>query len=234
MNDGIFDPTKPEILLFAMEGGEKLTKQELGSCVDGSWTGDPRMQIVGVAFMAPMEDFGENHPEGFAGRLDNWHIHFNVCEGEGEDSVTTKEQCEASGGRFIERVGWMIHAYTVPDFDNQAGVFANYNATVWPREEGGADTGSDLPDAKPARESVIVNFEFESPIEVAPGEAVTFRNADGVPHTVTAHTASEFGKTFDSGELRTNQSFTLSLDEPGSYEFSCKYHKFMMGTVIVK
>ena len=234
MTDGVFDPRRPEILLFAMEGGEKLTKQELGDCVDGKWAGDPRMQIVGAAFMLPFEDFGENHPEAFAGRLDNWHIHFNVCEGESRDSVTTRERCEASGGRFIERVGWMAHAYTVPGFDNQMGVFANYNPTVWPRKDDGADSRAEPGDAAAARESVIANFRFESPIEVARGETITFRNADEVPHTVTEQTASESDRTFDSGELGANGTFSVSFDEPGNYAFFCKYHQFMMGTVIVK
>src|SRR5262245_46512792 len=72
MADHIFDPEKPEILLFAVEGADQLTQKDIGDCVDGRWTGNPRQQIVGAAFVLPTEQFGKDHPQGFAGPLDNW------------------------------------------------------------------------------------------------------------------------------------------------------------------
>jgi hypothetical protein len=56
-----------------------------------------------------------------------WHAHVNLCAPpiRGEDdllprstkfglrgSVTTKEECDAAGGRFFPQVfGWMVHVY---------------------------------------------------------------------------------------------------------------------------
>ncbi|MCI0545963.1 MAG: cupredoxin family copper-binding protein, partial [Candidatus Rokubacteria bacterium] len=232
--DGVFDVEKPEMLLFAQAGGEKFSKQELGGCRKRRWTGPPGFRIVGAAYMLPTEDHGESHPEGFAGPIDNWHVHYQSCIGAAMDEILTREQCEARGGQLVEKAGWMIHAYAVPEFDNQLGVFAMFNPSIWPRAEAGAAPGSPAPGPAPGGlASAIRGFAFE-PIEVEAGRAVTITNADAVPHTVTAGKPAEPSGAFDSGLLGRGESFTLRLDEPGEYEFYCTYHTFMRGRVVVK
>ena len=234
MTDG-FVVDKPEIILLGAEGGETLRQSELGACVDGKWTGDPTVQVVGAAFMVPMS---EDHPEGFAGPIDNWHIHHNTCAGADLEiaSITfEKEACEAEGGQLMEVMPiWMMHAYAAPGFDNQQGVFAMFNGSIWPLSESedilAFQTQSDFDEHTVM--SPINNFSFSS-VEVKEGESVVFSNSDTVPHTVTAGTPGDPSGEFDSGLFGTGQSFVLSLDEAGSYNFFCSIHPTMTGTIVV-
>lgn len=133
VKDNALDLVKPEILLFAAEGGERLTQQEIGDCVDGRWTGDLQMQIVGASFMLPGKDAGNEHPDGFAGPLDNWHVHKDVCLNLLTAASFTKEECERRGGTYMATTQWMIHTYVVPEFDSAVGVFNLWNPSIWPK-----------------------------------------------------------------------------------------------------
>lgn len=69
-------------------------------------------------------------------------------------------------------------------------------------------------------------------IEVNPGQSVTFVNSGSTAHTATADAAG----SWDSANLAPGQTFTTpALTKPGTYTYSCKYHKAlgMTGTIIV-
>lgn len=225
---------EPEIVLLAKAGGETLPRSEVGDCVDGRWTGDPDYQVVGAAYMVPMTD---DHPEGFAGDLDNWHIHFNTCAGaENENrSVADRAGCEAEGGDFMEVIPiWMMHTYVVPEFDSQQGVFSMWNGSIWPIVTTSGlrrtMTQSDLPDGIL---SPINNFSFGT-IRIDVGEEVVFSNSDSVPHTVTSGSPSSPTRLFDSGAFGAGETFGTSFDEAGEFDFYCTLHPQMTGTVIVE
>ncbi|HUI01400.1 MAG TPA: cupredoxin domain-containing protein [Nitrososphaerales archaeon] len=69
------------------------------------------------------------------------------------------------------------------------------------------------------------------PLTVVVGinSTVKWVNNDSAPHTVTADDAS-----FDSGNVAPGQSFTFTFTTPGTYQYHCVYHPWMVGTVIVK
>jgi plastocyanin len=79
---------------------------------------------------------------------------------------------------------------------------------------------------------VIDNFAF-SPreITVTPGTRVTWVNHDDVPHTATS---SVKPRTFDSGALDTDATFSFVFKAAGTYEYFCAVHPHMTGKVIVK
>ena len=235
--DGVFDPAKPEMLLFAKPGGEKLNKDELGQCRKGVWTGAKDFQVVGAAFMLPTEQFGDQHPEGFAGPLDNWHVHYQSCIGVNMDLILTQQQCEALGGHIVETAGWMIHAYAAPGFENRYGVFSMWNPTIPPVVDGKKLAAPRRTDAGAvaagASRSAIRDFSFEA-IEVEAGKPVVITNSDAVPHTVTAGLPMQPSGAFESGALMTGESFTRTFDQPGEYTFYCTYHPFMRGRIVVK
>ena len=56
----------------------KLTHSEVVQCEHGLWTADPAMQVLGAAYLLPLTD---DRPEGFAGEIANWHIHYTSCAG---------------------------------------------------------------------------------------------------------------------------------------------------------
>jgi len=66
-------------------------------------------------------------------------------------------------------------------------------------------------------------------LTVAVGTKVTFKNSDPVAHTVTAA-----DKSFDSGNLDQNATWSHVFDKAGTYKFICTYHPYMKGTIVVK
>lgn len=79
---------------------------------------------------------------------------------------------------------------------------------------------------------VAINDVGFSParVEVARGTTVEWANTGGMPHQVMG-TDLAFD---DSNLLRTNETFTRTLNEPGTYTYLCGPHQNMIGTIIVK
>ncbi len=241
---GEFNPDQPQMVLFAKEDGQTLDGTEIGSCTeDGGWDGPDGFEPVGAVFNLNLT---ENHPDGFAGDIDNWHIHYNTCIArsadravEGSDmgeggSAVTEQQCQNAGGRFLPVIpSWMMHAYVADDFDAQAGVFSMFNPSVWPRVETDTLKASRTVDTEDALDAPINNFDFGD-ITAKVGETIRFSNSDSLPHTVTAGTAFDPSAQFDSGILGTGQSFDLSFDTAGSYELFCVLHPDMTAVIEVE
>ena len=76
---------------------------------------------------------------------------------------------------------------------------------------------------------VISNFAFNpAQITVPVGTQVTFANNDGASHTVTADNGD-----FDSGTLKTGQTFTYTFNKAGTFSYHCNFHTYMKGAVTV-
>jgi plastocyanin len=73
-------------------------------------------------------------------------------------------------------------------------------------------------------------------LTVKPGETITFTNEESIPHDV--HKTSGPGKDFASGPsggMQEGDTFELTLDKPGKYEYVCDVHApGMAGTITVK
>jgi plastocyanin len=81
------------------------------------------------------------------------------------------------------------------------------------------------------------NIQFEPrDITVKPGETITFKNDESIPHDV--HKTSGPGSDFSSGDdggMNEGDTFKLKLDQPGKYEYVCHVHSpGMAGTITVK
>jgi plastocyanin len=77
----------------------------------------------------------------------------------------------------------------------------------------------------------IDNFAF-SPQEltVAVGTTVEWVNRDDIPHVVV----SDDKKTFKSKALDTDETFSYTFTQPGTYPYFCSIHPKMTGKVIVQ
>ena len=76
---------------------------------------------------------------------------------------------------------------------------------------------------------MITNFAFAPADVVVPaGTTVTWTNRDDIPHTVTS-----VDGVFGSPALDTDDSFSLTFAREGSYQYFCKLHPHMVGTVRV-
>jgi len=85
-----------------------------------------------------------------------------------------------------------------------------------PTEEGSASGGS----------MTILGFEF-SPLTVTAGTEFSIENLDGTAHTVTSDD-DVFDVRVEGGATQT-----LSIAEPGTYDFHCEIHSSMQGTIVV-
>ena len=89
-------------------------------------------------------------------------------------------------------------------------------------------TPAAVPSGQVAR-TVIRGMTFpEDRLEVTVGTTVVWTNEDALAHTVTAVDGS-----FDSGRLRSGDSWSYTFDTVGTVEFYCGPHPFMRGTVVV-
>lgn len=219
----------PEMLLFASEDGFGLGRSDLGSCTDdGGWDGIDSLEVVGAAYFIDLTD---EHPDGFAGPLDQWHVHYNSCAGGEVDSTSSEELCEANGGSFFEfQRNWMMHTYVADGFDSQTGVFAMWNDSIWPTNAGAATTATDIDEAD--NQTSILDFSFEN-LTVQAGESIGWINNDEVPHTIAAGSPGSPGD-FLSDPIGTGGAFALTFDEPGIVPFFCSLHPTMTGNITVQ
>lgn len=76
----------------------------------------------------------------------------------------------------------------------------------------------------------IANMSFgPSSLSVKVGTTVTWKNTDGYAHTVT----SNDGTSFDSGNLAGGASFSYKATAVGTYDYHCRIHSGMTGTLTV-
>ena len=76
----------------------------------------------------------------------------------------------------------------------------------------------------------IDNFTFvPARLTVKAGTTVTWRNEDDIPHTVTSVT-----QLFKSRALDTDDSFSFTYTESGTYEYFCSLHPRMTATIVVE
>ncbi|MFP5321798.1 MAG: plastocyanin/azurin family copper-binding protein [Acidimicrobiia bacterium] len=111
--------------------------------------------------------------------------------------------------------------------DDDAATSAETTSTTEPGIAPSTESG----DAEPA--VVAASFTFEpASIEVSAGDTVTWRNEDGVGHTVTAGTPEEPGDAF-AEELPAGGTAEVGFDEAGTFPYFCAIHPTMTGAVVV-
>ena len=77
----------------------------------------------------------------------------------------------------------------------------------------------------------IVDFAFApGELAVSVGDTVTFTTLDRATHTATGKGQS----AVDSPDIGTDESYEVTFDAAGSYEYLCKFHPFMVGTITVE
>ena len=84
----------------------------------------------------------------------------------------------------------------------------------------------------------IHTFNFQpDPITVKVGTEIAFHNEDKILHTVTSGTRDTPTPAMFNGKLDgAGSSFTVTLDEPGTYDYFCMIHPGMgmTGKIIVR
>ncbi|MGB9402852.1 MAG: cupredoxin family copper-binding protein [Candidatus Acidiferrales bacterium] len=76
----------------------------------------------------------------------------------------------------------------------------------------------------------IDNFSFAPvQLEIKAGTQVTWINKDDVPHSIVS-----VDHKFKSRALDTDEKFSFTFQDSGTYEYFCSVHPKMMGTIVVK
>ena len=112
--------------------------------------------------------------------------------------------------------------------------------------ETAAQTESAAPSASEAAESEapaaeeervrIDGSEFDpEELTIAAGTEVQFVNADGFAHTVTEGTEGQaVADPIVDEEIAQNGTVSVTFDEPGTYDITCKIHPSMQMTITVE
>ena len=84
--------------------------------------------------------------------------------------------------------------------------------------------------AAPAEVAVtIADFAFSpNVLEIPAGTTVTWTNNDAAPHTATSTDG-----VWDSAILNTGDSFSVTFDEPGTFDYICSLHPNMTAQIVV-
>jgi plastocyanin len=97
----------------------------------------------------------------------------------------------------------------------------------------GAGAGHFTASAQQKPETVEVkidNFSFgPAELTVAVGTTVTWTNRDDIPHTVVST-----NKVFKSKVLDTDEKFSYTFTQAGTFPYFCSIHPKMTGKVVVK
>ena len=79
------------------------------------------------------------------------------------------------------------------------------------------------------------NCFIPSTVVITAGGTVTWENTDNAAHTTTSGSPSDGpDDVWDSSLMRINGSYSVTLDDEGTYPYFCMVHPWMQGTVIVE
>ena len=77
----------------------------------------------------------------------------------------------------------------------------------------------------------IQDFDYKTKtLTIKKGDTVIWTNRDSVRHTVT----SDSGNELDSELLSQSGSYSHTFAQTGTYDYHCKPHPYMTGTIIVE
>ncbi len=116
------------------------------------------------------------------------------------------------GAMALTHSGFMRNGYGY-------GMMGGYHQT--PAQQGAQVTG--------VTHMNMQNFAYQvANIQVRAGTTVTWTNQDNVPHSVTFKNGMK-----DSGLFYQGQSFSYTFNTPGTYQYYCSVHPYMVATVTV-
>jgi plastocyanin len=96
---------------------------------------------------------------------------------------------------------------------------------------GGGSSGSSASKPGAAKDQVTMqNLQFSpATLKVKVGQAVTWRNDEGVDHNVTA----QKGASFHSDAFGQGKTYSFTPKKPGTIDYVCTLHPGMDGKLVV-
>lgn len=195
--------------------------------VDGSAMVVP--EIVGSPGGTPVEYSSTTLPAGLADILAG---QYSVIVTASESDRATVVSCGDVGGLMLGTADLPIgllpvnaseHYGTAWLHDNGDGTTTLSIALIDLSPVASASSGTTIPVS-------IQNFAFQpATIEARTGDTIVFTNNDSAPHTVTQDPA---GSGFQSAPIDPGTTYSLTIDEAGTYPFFCAFHPGMKGVIV--
>jgi plastocyanin len=71
-------------------------------------------------------------------------------------------------------------------------------------------------------------------VTIGINNTIEWVNKDTQPHTATAIVAPQGTPLFNSGLILPGKTFSVTLTTPGAYRYTCAWHNWLAGQIIVK
>jgi plastocyanin len=71
-------------------------------------------------------------------------------------------------------------------------------------------------------------------VTIGVNNTIEWLNKDTQPHTATAIVAPAGTPLFNSGLILPGKTFSVTLTTPGTYRYTCAWHNWLAGQIIVK
>ena len=85
------------------------------------------------------------------------------------------------------------------------------------------------------KQPIIASFQSAFTVVITAGGTITWENTDNAAHTATSGSPADGPDgVWDSSLMMVNGSFSVTLDDEGTYPYFCMVHPWMSGTVIVE
>jgi plastocyanin len=118
--------------------------------------------------------------------------------------------------------GWAVYDHNKSDNGSSYGS-NNTNSTPPPANQTAPSAGA----------ITITNMMFTpSQISVQKGSTVTWTNNDNVTHTVIDDLDNVGGPA--SGNIEPGSTYSFTFNKTGSFQYHCKLHPSMRGTIVVQ
>lgn len=99
-------------------------------------------------------------------------------------------------------------------------------------------TETPAPAAEAPADAIKVNIakmKYDQPeLTIKVGETVTWINTEAMPHNVAFQAGVVGDAKMDGAMLKKDQSYSITFNEVGTYDYHCTPHPFMKGKVIVE
>jgi plastocyanin len=77
-------------------------------------------------------------------------------------------------------------------------------------------------------------YPVNKTVTVGVNNTIEWVNKDTQPHTATAIVSPQGASLFNSGLILPGNTFSITLTIPGAYRYTCAWHNWLAGQIIVK
>lgn len=82
-------------------------------------------------------------------------------------------------------------------------------------------------------QNVTIDGLEHKDLEVLVGTVIKWENKDNITHTSTSGLPGEPDGIWDAGDIAPEGDYTFKFEDPGVYDYFCKIHTGMTGTITV-